>query len=92
MRCWDRAAPLVLALPTGQALGFVHEQMATDRRFRVLDTVDDVNRECQDAALDTSISGKRVVGERTGRIARRSRSGMIVSNNGSELTSGTASR
>ena len=35
--------------------------MATGRRFRILNFVDDVTRECLRAVLDTSISDKRVV-------------------------------
>ena len=35
---------------------FVHGQMASDRRCRVLDVVDDLARECLAAVLDTSIN------------------------------------
>src|SRR5690606_3744301 len=42
-----RAPAPVLALPNQRgSLGFVHEQMASGRRFRVLNVVDDVTREC----------------------------------------------
>ena len=57
------------------------------RRFRVLNVVDDVTRECLRAVPDTSISGKRVVLELTALIAERGKPGMIVSDNGTELTS-----
>ena len=41
-----RAAPPVLALPNQRwSLDFVHDQMASGRRFRVLNIVDDVTRE-----------------------------------------------
>src|SRR4249919_2538603 len=56
-------------------------------RFRVLNIVDDVTRECLAAVPDTSISGKRVVRELTDLMAQRGRPGMIVSDNGTELTS-----
>jgi putative transposase len=69
------------------SLDFVHDQMVTGRRFRVLNIVDDVTRECLAAIPDTSISGKRVVRELTDLIARRGKPGMIVSDNGTELTS-----
>ena len=69
------------------SLDFVHDQMATGRRFRVLNIVDDVTRECLAAIPDTSISGKRVVRELAGLIAVRGKPGMIVSDNGTELTS-----
>ena len=43
------------------SLDFVHDQMANGRRFRVLNIVDDVTRECLAAIPDTSpISGMRV--------------------------------
>ena len=61
--------------------------MITGRRFRVLNVVDDVTRECLAAVPDTSISGKRVVRELTELIAVRGKPGMIVSDNGTELTS-----
>src|SRR4249919_2051019 len=56
-------------------------------RFPVLNIVDDVTRECLAAIPDTSISGKRVVRELTNLIAARGKPGMIVSGNGTELTS-----
>jgi putative transposase len=78
----------VLALPNLRwSLDFVHDQMASGRRFRVLNVVDDVTRECLAAVPDTSISGHRVVRELTQLIAKRGKPGMIVSDNGTELTS-----
>lgn len=83
-----RAPTPVLALPNQRwSLDFVHDQLATGRRFRVPNIVDDVTRECQRAVPDTSISGRRVVRELTDLIAERGRPGMIVSDNGTELTS-----
>jgi len=49
--------------------------------------VDDVTRECLRAVPHTSSSGRRVVRELTDLIAERGKPGMIVSNNGTELTS-----
>jgi putative transposase len=46
-----------------------------------------MTRECLAAVPDTSISGKRVVRELTKLIAERGKPGMIVSDNGTELTS-----
>jgi transposase InsO family protein len=63
------------------SLDFVHDQMANGRRFRVLNIVDDVTRECLAAIPDTSISGMRVARELTDLIARRGKPGMIVSDN-----------
>ena len=59
----------------------MHDQMASGRRFRVLNVVDDVTRECLAAVPDTSISGRRVVRELTALIERRGKPGMIVSDN-----------
>ena len=52
-----------------------------------MNVVDDVTRECPAAIPDTSISGRRVVRELTALVERRGRPGMIVSDNGTELTS-----
>jgi transposase InsO family protein len=69
------------------SLDFVHDQMANGRRIRILNVVDDVTRECLAAIPDTSISGQRVARELTALITRRGKPGMIVSDNGTELTS-----
>lgn len=69
------------------SLDFVHDQFACGRRFRILNVVDDVTRECLVAIPDTSISGRRVARELTTLIERRGKTGMIVSDNGTELTS-----
>ena len=47
------------------SLDFVYDQFAHGRRFRILNIVDDVTRECLAAIPDTSISGKRVARELT---------------------------
>jgi putative transposase len=69
------------------SLDFVHDQMANGRRFRVLNIIDDVTHECLGAIPDTSISGKRVARELDLIIERRGKPGVIVSDNGTELTS-----
>lgn len=68
-------------------LDFVHDQLACGRRFRLLNVVDDVTREWLAAIPDTSISGRRVARELTALIDRRGKPAMIVSGNGTELTS-----
>jgi transposase InsO family protein len=68
------------------SLDFVHDQFASGRRFRILNVVDDVTRECLAAIPDTSISGRRVARELTALITRRGKPGMIVSDNGTEFT------
>lgn len=83
-----RAPILVEAKPNARwSLDFVHDQFACGRRFRVLNIVDDVTRECLAAIPDTSISGRRVARELTTLITRRGKPGMIVSDHGTELTS-----
>jgi transposase InsO family protein len=69
------------------SLDFVHDQFACGRRFRILNVVDDVTRECLAAIPDTSISGQRVARELTVLIERRGKPGMIVSDHGTEFTS-----
>jgi putative transposase len=69
------------------SLDFVHNQFANGWRFRILNIVHDVTRECLAAIPDTSISGKRVAWELTALMERRGHPGMIVSDDGTELTS-----
>ncbi len=69
------------------SLDFVHDQLALGRRFRILNIVDDVTRECLAAIPDTSISGKRVARELTTLIESRGKPQMIVSDHGTEFTS-----
>ena len=77
-----RAPILVEAKPNARSsLDFVHDQLACGRRFRILNIVDDVTRECLAAIPDTSISGKRVARELTALIEGRCKPLMIVSDN-----------
>lgn len=77
-----RAPILIVARANARwSLDFVHDQFACGRRFRVLNVVGDVTRECLAAIPDTSISGRRVARELTVLIERRGRPGMIVSDN-----------
>ncbi len=57
---------------------FVHDQFACGRRFRILNVVDDVTRECLAAVPDTSISGKRVARELSTLLQRRGKPGMSL--------------
>ena len=61
--------------------------MACGRRFRILNILDDVTKECLAAIADTSISGKRVARELTDLIAWRGKPELMVSDNGTEFTS-----
>ena len=64
----------------------MHDQLACGRRFRILNVDDDVPRECLAAIPDMSISGRRVARELAALIERRGKPGIIVSDNGTELT------
>src|SRR6476469_1509561 len=82
-----RAPILVEAVANARwSLDFVHDQLACGRRFRILNIVDDVTRECLAAIPDTSISGRGVARELTAVINQRGKQGMIVSDNGTEFT------
>jgi len=83
-----RAPIPVPALPNQRwSLDFVHDQMSCGRRFRVLNIVDDVTKECLAAIADVSISGRRVIRELDKVFAARGKPVMIVSDNGTEFTS-----
>jgi putative transposase len=68
-------------------LYFVSDQLTDGRRFRVLTIVDDCTRECLALVADTSLSGLRVARELDRLITQRGKPRMIVSDNGTELTS-----
>ncbi len=68
-------------------LDFVSDQLTDGRRFRILAIVDDCTRECLALLADTSLSGARVGRELDRLTAERGKPRMIVSDNGSELTS-----
>ena len=80
-----------MALPQGPnqrwSLDFVSDALINSRRFRILVVVDDFTRECLTLVVDNSLSGIRVARE-LDRIAEfRGRPCMVVSDNGTELTS-----
>ena len=82
-----RAPIVVETRPNARwSLDFVHDQFANGRRFRILNIVDDVTKECLGAIPDTSISGRRVARELTPIVERRGKPGMIVSDHGTEFT------
>ncbi|SMX56502.1 Putative transposase (fragment) [Bradyrhizobium sp. ORS 285] len=66
--------------------------MTDGRRFRILTVVDDCTRECLALVADTSLSGTRVARELDRLVAERGKPRMMVSDNGSELTSKTILR
>ena len=80
-----------LALPQGPnqrwSLDFVSDALACSRKFRVLAVVDDFTRECLALTVDNSLSGVRVARELDRLVERRGRPCLVVSDNGTELTS-----
>ena len=88
-RALGTRAPMTLPQGANQrwSLDFVSDVLADGRRFRVLVVVDDFTRECLALVVDTSISGRRVARELDAIITTRKRPPMIVSDNGTELTS-----
>ena len=83
-----RAPRLAPQLPNDRwSLDFVSDQFIDGRRMRILVVVDDCSRECLALIPDTSISGIRVARELSRLVADRGKPKMIVSDNGTELTS-----
>jgi putative transposase len=77
-----RAPVLVEAKPNARwSADFVHDLLSNGRRFRILNVIDDVTKECLVAIADTSISGRRVARELDTIIARRGKPGLIISEN-----------
>jgi len=68
-------------------LDFVSDVLATGRRFRVFNVEDQLTREGLGTEVDTSLPGKRVVRALDAIVAERGKPAMIVSDNGTELTS-----
>ena len=69
------------------SIDFVSDALASGRRFRILAVVDDFSRECLGLVADTSLTGLRVVRELDRIAEQRGYPCMIVSDNGTELTS-----
>jgi putative transposase len=83
-----RAPMMVPKAPNERwSLDFVSDQLTDGRRFRILTVVDDCTRECLALVADTSLSGARVARELDRLMIERGKPKMVVSDNGSELTS-----
>src|SRR3954465_11306724 len=83
-----RAPMLVPMMPNDRwSLDFVSDQLTCGRRFRILTVVDDCTRERLALVADTSLSGIRVGRELDRLMIERGKPKMVVSDNGSELTS-----
>jgi putative transposase len=88
-RALGTRAPMQLPQAINQrwSLDFVSDTLADGRRFRILCIVDDFSRECLATVVDTSLSGVRVVRELQWLTLERATPTVIVSDNGTELTS-----
>jgi putative transposase len=88
-RALGTRAPMGVAQRANErwSLDFVADQFIDGRRMRILVVVDDCTRECLALVADTSITGIRVARELDRLLVERGKPGMIVSDNGTELTS-----
>jgi putative transposase len=88
-RALGTRAPMTVPQGRNQrwSLDFVSDALIDSRRFRILAIVDDFTRECLALVVDSSLSGRRVVRELDRLAELRGLPLMIVSDNGSELTS-----
>jgi putative transposase len=82
---------LPLALPGRPnerwSMDFVMDSLATGRRFRTLNVVDDYTRECVRIEVDTSLGGERVARVLEGLWQQRGGPKVIVVDHGPEFTS-----
>lgn len=77
--------------PTGPnqrwSLGFASGSMSRGRRFLFVSVIDDFSRECLTAVVDTPLSGNHVARELDLIAEKRGYPCMVVSDNGTALTS-----
>lgn len=80
-----------MAVPQGRnqrwSLDLAADTLVSGRRFRILTLVDDFTRDCLGLVVDTSLTGLRVVRELDRIADLRGYPCMMVSDNGTELTS-----
>jgi putative transposase len=88
-RALGTRAPMAVPQDSNQrwSLDFVSDTLVDGRRFRILCVIDDFSRECLATVVDNSLSGERVARELDAIAERRGYPCMVVSDNGTELTS-----
>jgi len=69
------------------SLDFVSDALSDGQRFRILCIVDNCTREALATVVDRFMSGRRMTRELEELIQRRGKSDVIVSDNGTEMTS-----
>ena len=79
--------PQVSAANQRWSMDFMSDQLASGRRFRVLNVVDDFTRECLVMHVGTSITGADVARLLGDVVAERAQPAMIVTDNGPEFIS-----
>jgi putative transposase len=86
--------PQALSVPDGinevWLLDFMQDQLADRRPFRLLNVIDDFNREALDVEADLSLPAKRLIRTLEQIISWRGKPKVIWCDNGSENVSGTA--
>lgn len=82
-----RPLPLPARPSQRWSLDFLSDVFGPGRRFRILAVIDDFTRECLGLIADTSISGLRVARELDALVRLYGKPAVIVSDNGTELTS-----
>jgi len=68
------------------SMDFMSDQLASGRKFRTLNIVDDFTRECLAIEADTSLSGERVTRVLDRLVIERGHPARIVTDNGPEFT------
>jgi len=93
-RALGTRAPMTVPNAINQrwSLDFVSDALSDGRRLRILCIVDDFSRECLATVVDTSLGGVRVVRELERLATERTLPQIVVSDNGTELTSGAVLR
>lgn len=88
-RALGTRAPMAIPQDANQrwSLDFVSDTLVDGRRFHILCVIDDFSRECLATVVDNSLSGERVARELDVIAERRGYPCMVVSDNGTELTS-----
>ncbi len=88
-RALGTRAPMTIPQGKNQrwSLDFVSDALVDGRRFRILTVIDDFSRECLAAIVNNSISGIRVSRELDRIAEMRGLPCLVVSDNGTELTS-----
>jgi len=88
----ERQKPAAATPHGADARPLLMDTLSNGRRYRILCIVDDFSRECLAAVVDTSLSGMRVVRELERLVSDRAVPEVIVSDNGTELTSAAVLR